>query len=72
MSTHRKALKRMTAQRLKNMTDAELSALSDTNPPDLSDFSDAELDALINDTASPALLAKVDAAPHHPSSQETP
>lgn len=63
MSTHRKALRRMTAQRLENMTDAELSAIAGPNPTNLSDFTDQELDAIINDTASPALPARVDAAP---------
>ena len=63
MSTHRKALRRMTAQRLENMTDAELSVIAGPNPPDLSDFTDQELDAIIADTASAALLARVDAAP---------
>lgn len=63
MSTHRKILKRMTAQRLENMTDQELQAIAGPNPPDLSEFTDAEIDSIINDTASPALLARVDAAP---------
>ncbi len=62
MSTHRKALKRMTAQRLENMTDAELDALAGPNPPDLSDFTDAEIQAIINDSACPELLARVEAA----------
>lgn len=63
MSTHRKTLKRMTVQRLKTMTDAELTEISGPNPPDLSELTDQELDAVINDTASPVLLARVDAAP---------
>jgi hypothetical protein len=53
----------MTVQRLENMTDAELTTIAGPNPADLSEFTDQELDAIINDTASPALLARVDAAP---------
>ncbi len=71
MSTHRKALKRMSAQRLKNMTDAELTAIASSNSPDLSEFTDAEIDSIINDAASPALLARVEAAPRHQASKAT-
>ncbi len=55
--------KNLIAETLRAMTDAELTAIAGPNPPDLAEFTDAEIDAIINDTASPALLARVDAAP---------
>ena len=55
--------KNLIAETLRAMTDQELQAIAGPNPPDLSAFSDAEIDAIITDTASPALLARVDAAP---------
>ena len=56
-----KALKRMTATALAAMTDEQLLAISATDPHDLSGLTDEELAAVINDTASPALLARVEA-----------
>jgi hypothetical protein len=45
------------------MTGAELDAIAGPNPPDLTDFTNDELDAIIEDRASPALLARIEAAP---------
>ena len=61
--------KKLMAEVLRAMTDAELSAIAGPNPPDLSDFTDQELQAIIADSASPELLARVEAAPRHQSKE---
>lgn len=63
MATNLQRTKHLIAETLRTMTNQELDAIAGPNPPDLSEFSDQELDAIINDCASPELLARVDAAP---------
>lgn len=53
----------MIAETLRAMTEDELDAIAGPNPRDLSDFTDQELDAIINDCASAELVARVEAAP---------
>ncbi len=72
MESNIRKTKKLMVEVLHAMTDAELDAIIGPNPPDLSEFSDQELQSIINDTASPALLARVDAATTHPTTKAAP
>jgi pyruvate dehydrogenase complex dehydrogenase (E1) component len=50
---------KMTAALIRAMTDAELEALASQGQHDMSKFTDAELDAIINGTASPDLTHRI-------------
>lgn len=54
---HRKTLARLTLKALEAMTDEQLQAIAD--PHDLSELTDAELAAITQDRASPALLTRL-------------
>ncbi|MFZ4479689.1 MAG: hypothetical protein ACOYNZ_07330 [Rhodoferax sp.] len=60
--SRRQTLDRLTAAMLERMTDAELIAVIGTDPANLSDFSDAQLQALASGTAGPDLCKRFDAA----------
>jgi hypothetical protein len=49
----------MTADVIRNMTDSQLETLSSTDDHDLTNFTDAELDAIVNGTACPDLICRV-------------
>lgn len=63
--SHRKTLDRLRDAMLEGMTDAELTAIIGTDPGDLSDFTDADLQAIASGTAGPELAARFDAATTH-------
>ena len=62
--SRRKTINRLTAAALENMTDQQLADL--VGDGDYSGFSDQELQAVVSGTASPALLARVEAASKAP------
>ena len=58
MSTLKK-LNRMIADVIRGMTDEQLETLAAQDPHDLTSFTDAELDAIINGTHSTDLIRRV-------------
>ena len=54
-----KKLNRMTTEVIRGMTDEQLETLAAQDPHDLTSFTDAELDAIINGTPSPDLSRRV-------------
>ena len=64
--SRRQTLDRLTSAMLEGMTDAELIAVIGTDPGNLSDFSDADLQAIISGTAGPGLCKRFDAATRPP------
>ena len=54
-----KKLNRMTADVIRGMTDEQLETLAAQDPHDLTSFTDAEIDAIVNGTASPDLISRV-------------
>ncbi|MDD2883088.1 MAG: hypothetical protein PHQ58_21965 [Rhodoferax sp.] len=56
-----KSLSRLTVAALEKMSDSQLQAIAAPDPHDLTGLIDAELDAIIHNTANPDLLARVEA-----------
>lgn len=56
---HHKTIARLTLQALEAMNDAQLQAIADLDPHDLSGLTDTELATITHDMASPALLARI-------------
>jgi len=67
----RQTLDRLTSAMLEGMTDEQLIAIIGTDPGNLSDFTDAELQAIVSGTAGPELTTRFDAATTHPTPQAT-
>ena len=70
--SRRQTLDRLTSAMLEGMSDEQLIAIIGTDLSNLTDFSDADLQAIVSGTAGPELTARFDAATTHPTPKATP